>query len=265
MHPKVSVITVNYNHKYFPKLAIEALEKSVTDFPFELIFVDNGSTDTVSVGFLEHASKNGRIHYIRSEKNLGFAGGNNLGAKHAKGDFLFILNPDTQVFEDTLQKMVDYLEKHPDIGILAPKLVYADGTVQESCRRDMGFLDLVLHRTFLGKTPWGKKRLSRYLMGDFHHDAIQDVELVTGAAMMMPRKVFEEVGGFDERYFLFMEDFDLCKEVRRAGRRIVYFPDALVSHYHKRLSAGRLFQLLRRRVFWLHLQSAAKYFWKWRK
>lgn len=261
---KLSIITVNFNHKYFPKLAVEALERSKMNFDFKIIMVDNGSTDPISLGFLQHAADEGRIKFIRSEKNLGFAGGNNLGAKYAKGEYLFILNPDTAVFEDTLQIMVDYLEQHPEIGILAPKLVYPDGTVQESCRRDMRFMDLVIKRTPLRKFPWGKTRLERYLMQDFDHEKIQEVELVTGAAMMMKRSFFEEIGGFDDRYFLFMEDFDLCKKTRKAGKKIVYFPKALVNHYHKRLSGGNFLRLLGRKVFWLHLQSAAKYFWKWK-
>lgn len=261
---KLSIVTVNFNHKYFPKLAVEALEKSKTDFDFEIIFVDNGSSDPMSLGFLEQAAKDHRIKFFRSHQNLGFAGGNNLGARHATGEYFFILNPDTTVQEDTLQMLVDYIQEHPEIGILAPKLVYADGHVQESCRRDMGFWDLVIKRTFLSKTRWGRRRLQNYLMGDFHHDTTQEVELVTGAAMLIPRKIYEEVSGFDERYFLFMEDFDLCKEVRKAGYKVVYFPKALVNHFHKRLSGGNFLNLLFRKVFWLHLQSAAQYFWKWR-
>lgn len=263
-HPKVSVITVNYNHKYFPKLAVEALERSRADFNFEIIYVDNASTDPISLGFLEQAEQEGRIKLIRSEKNRGFGAGNNLGAKHAQGDYFFILNPDTTVLEDTLQKLVDYLEKNPTAGIVGPKLVYADGAVQESCRRDMNFLDLVIKRTPLRKFPWGKTRLERYLMYDFRHDQTQQVELLTGAAMMIPRNAFEKVGGFDERYFLFMEDFDLCKKIRAQGLSIVYYPEAVINHYHKRLSGGNFFQMLGKKVFWTHVSSATKYFWKWK-
>lgn len=268
---KVSIITVNFNHKYFPKLQVEALEKSVStrdaplcNFDYEIVYVDNASDDPISVGFLEQAAKEGRLKLVKSAKNIGFAGGNNLGAKNSSGDFVFILNPDTAVYPDTLQKMVDYLEKHRDIGMLGPQLVYSDGTIQESCRRDMSFLDLAVKRTFLRYLPWFRGRVKKYLMADFQHDRTQEVELITGAAMMLPRRIFDEVGGFDERYFLFMEDFDLCKEVRKAGYKVVYYPEAKVEHYHKRLSGGNFFSMLMKRVFWLHVQSATKYFWKWR-
>ncbi len=269
--PKVSIITVNFNHKHFPKLQVEAIEKSRfsegSELSFEIVYVDNASTDPISVGFLEQADRDGRLKLVKSLKNLGFAGGNNLAVKNSSGDFIFILNPDTAVYPDTLQKMVEFFERDDGrrTGILGPQLVYADGTIQESCRRDMGIMDLAIKRTFLRHLPGFKNRLAKYLMSDFDHGKTQKVELLTGAAMMLPRAVFDRVGGFDDRYFLFMEDFDLCKKVRRAGYDIVYYPEAKVEHYHKRLSGGNFFTMLTKKVFWLHVESATKYFWKWRK
>lgn len=262
---KLSIIIVNYNHKYFPRLAVEALEKSKVDFPYEILVIDNNSHDEESLSFLERAHHEKRIILIKSPHNLGFGKGNNLGAKHSKGKFLFFHNPDVTVKEDSLGKMVDYLEKHPDIGILGPKLVYSSGKVQESCRRNMKLWDLVLKRTFLGKLFPFRNRVKKYLMGDFNHDKIQDVDLITGAAIVMPRDVFNDIGGFDPRYFLFMEDFDLCRMVKRAGYRVVYFPEAEMTHYHKRLSQGSMIKLLSKKVFWHHIASAMKYFWKWKK
>lgn len=261
---KLSVIIVNYNHKYFPRLAVEALEKSKTHFPFEIIVVDNASHDEESLIFLEQADKDKRITLIKSPQNVGFGRGNNLGAKIAKGKYLFFHNPDVTVNENSLQKLVDFMEKNPDIGIAGPKLVYSSGKVQESCRRHMKFSDLVLNRTPLGKLPMFRQRVKRYLMEDFDHNKTQDVDLITGAAIMMPRELFEKIGGFDKRYFLFMEDFDLCRMVKKAGKRIVYCPESEMNHYHKRLSQGSLFKLLRKKVFWLHVSSALKYFWKWK-
>ena len=334
---KLSTITINFNHKHFPKLCVEALEASKTNFKFEIIFVDNGTRDPISKGFLEQAAKQGRIKLIKTAKNIGFSAGNNLGALNASGEYLLFLNPDTAVYPDALQKMVDYMEKYGGveksgvhggkeagaincaedsgmesstiiysegsgaessaityadnsgaknnknlrggrrdnsheknaknrpIGILGPKLIYADGVVQDSCRRFPRLIDLIAKRTILGRLPFLRKRVREYMMGDFDHEKICEPDWITGAAMLIPKKLFKKVGGFDERYFLFMEDVDLCKKVRAAGYKIVYYPQAKINHYHQRLSAGGLHKLLTKKVFWHHVASMIKYFWKWRK
>ena len=266
MKPKLSIIIVNYNHKYFPRLALEALEKSQTKFKFEVIFVDNNSdSKDESVGFLKQAAKEKRITLIQSSANIGFGAGNNLGIKKAKGEYILLHNPDITVKRDSLQKMVDYLEQNEDIGILGTKLVYSNGDVQSSCRRFMKFTDLIIKRTPLKKfNPW-KRRLEKYLMQDFDHNKTQEVDLITGA-MMLARKDFlwGELKGFDERYFLFMEDFDLCQRVWQAGKKVIYYPKISVLHYHKRLSDGGVLSQFFKRTFWLHLISSAKYFWRWK-
>lgn len=259
---KLSIIIVNYNHKYFPRLAIEAIKKSDIPFSHEIIVVDNNSTDE-SVQYLEKAARRGDITLIRSPKNVGFGAGNNLGAKNAQGEFLLFHNPDITVEPHAITTLVYYLEKHSDIGILAPKLVYHNGEVQASCRRHMKFWDLIIKRTFLRYIPQFRRRLAHYLMHDFHHEHTQDVELVTGAAMLMRKSVFDSLEGFDPWFFLFMEDFDLCQRVRKKGYRVVYYPEAEFIHYHKRLSGGNIFALMTKKVFWLHVASAIKYHWRW--
>lgn len=264
-NPKVSVIMLNFNSKYFPKMCVEAFYRGKMNFPFEFIAVDNASTEPMSIGYLEQAQKEGLVKLIKTPKNLGFGGGNNLGVRNAHGKYILIMNPDIFVSEDSVQKMVDYMEKHENIGILGPKLVYPNGQVQDSCRRLMKFSDLVIKRTPLKKISFLRKKVEKYTMQDFDHNKIQEVELLTGACILIPRYVYEKVGGFDERYFLFMEDFDLCREIKKAGYKIVYFPETSVTHNHKRLSEGSVFKLLTRKVFWHHMASAVKYFWKWRK
>jgi GT2 family glycosyltransferase len=263
--PKVSVIMLNFNSKYFPKMCIEAFYRGKMDFPFEFIAVDNASTEPMSLGYLEQADKDGLVKLIKTAKNLGFGGGNNLGAKNARGEYVLIMNPDIFVNEDSVRKMVDYMESHKDVGVLGPKLVYPDGQVQDSCRRLMKFSDLIIKRTPLKKLPFLKSKVEKYTMQDFDHNKTQEVDLLVGACFIIPRHVYEKLGGFDERYFLFMEDFDLCREIKKIGYKVVYFPETEVTHNHKRLSGGSVFKLVRRKVFWIHIASAFKYFWKWRK
>ncbi len=263
MDPKLSITIVNYNQKYFPRLCVEALKKSKSDFDFEIIFCDNNSKDE-SIDYLKKAAEKGDIILAEPGENLGYGSGNNFAAKEAKGKYILILNADITVEKDTLQKLVDYLEAHSDVGMVGPKLVYHNGEVQKSCRRHFKFIDLFIKRTFLKRIWPFKKRYEKYIMDDFNHMSTQEVDLITGAFMMMPRKIYEDIGGFDERFFLFMEDFDLCRKVQKAGHKVMYYPEARAVHYHKRLSQGRFFKLLFKKVTWLHLSSAIKYHWKWK-
>lgn len=260
---KVSCIIVNWNLKYLPRLCIEALKRSKTDFPFEIIVVDNDSHDE-SLEYLEQMHKKGDITLVHSGSNLGYGKANNLGARYAKGKYVFILNPDVSVELDTLQKLVDYAEKHHEIGILAPQLFFFNGQIQDSCRRFMRPTDLIIKRTGLKKIGFLRRKVGQYLMEDYDHKTTREVDLVTGACLVLPKEVFEKVHGFDDRYFLFMEDADLCRKVWGAGFKVVYYPEARALHYHKRLSGGNILGLLSQRVFWIHLGSAIKYFWKWK-
>lgn len=260
---KLSITIVNYNQKYFPRLCVEALKKSKTDFEFEIIVCDNNSKDQ-SLDYLKTAAKSGDILLVEPGRNLGYGGGHNFAAREAKGKYLLILNTDITVEPDTLQKMVDYMDKHHDIGILAPKLMYHNGEIQKSCRRHFKFFDLFIKRSFLRHVWPFKQRYEKYIMEDFNHRSTQEMDLVTGAFMLMPRAVFEKIRGFDERYFLFMEDFDLCRKVQEEGCKVVYYSDAVAIHYHKRLSQGSLLRLIFNKISWYHLASAIKYHWKWR-
>lgn len=261
--PLVSIIIVNYNHKYFPRICIEAIEKSTTSFPYEIIVVDNASQDE-SVEFLRKMATEGRIVLIESPHNVGYGQGNNLGVRRARGDYIIISNPDIFVRPDTMQTLLEGIKSDEKIGLIAPRLHYYNGQIQASCRRHMNFLDLVIKRTLLRKIPRFKKRLKQYLMEDFDHDHTQEVDLITGAYFMMRREVYKAIGGFDPRYFLFMEDYDLCLTLHGRGYKVVYHPKAEAEHYHKRLSGGNLLGLLTKKVFWIHVESAVKYFWKWK-
>lgn len=263
MDPKLSITIVNYNQKYFPRLCVEALKKSKTDFEFEIIVCDNDSQDE-SLEYLKQADKKGDIKLVLPGKNLGYGAGHNFAAKEAKGKYICILNTDITVEPGTLQGLVDYLEKHHEVGMIGPKLMYHNGEVQKSCRRDFKIFDLFIKRTFLKYIPPFKKRYQKYIMADFKHDEVQEVDLITGAFMVMPMEVYMKIQGFDERYFLFMEDFDLCRKVRAAGYKIVYNPQFTAVHYHKRLSEGSFINLLFKKTSWWHLSSAIKYHWKWK-
>src|SRR3989338_310587 len=146
--PKLSITIVNYNQKYFPRLCVEALKKSKTDFDFEIVVCDNNSVDE-SLDYLKKAHEKGDIKLVEPGANLGYGAGHNFAAKSAKGKYILNLNTDITVEPDTLQKLMDYLEKHHDVGIVGPKLMYHNGTIQPSCRRHFKLFDLFIKRSFL--------------------------------------------------------------------------------------------------------------------
>ncbi|MBD3330696.1 glycosyltransferase [Candidatus Peregrinibacteria bacterium] len=261
---KLSITIVNYNQKYFPRFCLESLKKSSFEGGMEVIFCDNNSKDE-SLDFLKKAAEKKDIVLVEPGRNLGYGAGHNFAAREAKGKYILILNTDITVERDTLQKMVDYLDGRKDIGILGPKLMYHNGEIQQSCRRNFSITDLFIKRTFLRKIWPFKARYEKYVMDDFNHASIQEVDLITGAFMLMPKEVFDEVNGFDERYFLFMEDFDLCRKVKDAGYKVVYYPEAKAIHYHKRLTQGSLWKIIFNKVSWLHFASAVKYHLKWKR
>lgn len=261
---KVSIVILNFNSKYFPRLCYEAIIRNKPDFKYEVIFVDNASNpEDESIKYLKNIAKEKKITLIESPENIGYGQGNNLGVAAAKGEYVIIMNPDIIIEEDSLKKMVEYMEQNPKVGVMGPKLTYADGTIQDSCRRNMSFLDLMIKRTPLKKIKRFKKRLNNYLMHDSDHTEVREVDLLCGACYIFPTQIYREVGGFDKRYFLFMEDFDICREINKRGYTVMYNPKINVIHNHKRLSDGKLYKLLLKKVFWIHVSSAIKYFLKW--
>jgi GT2 family glycosyltransferase len=169
--------------------------------------------------------------FVQSQQNVGFAAGNNLGAKHSRGRFLNFLNPDTEVAPGALDKLLRTLERHPDAGLVGARLLNSDGSLQTSCIQSFPTvlnqaLDSdVLYRAFPRSPLWGIAPL---------HDETPSpsvVEVISGACIMIKRSVFESLGGFDERYFMYSEDLDLCYRVRLAGFDCLFVPDAQIVHH----------------------------------
>lgn len=220
---------VTYNSGAFIGDCLRTLDACTAGVTYEAIVVDNASTDgtadLVAAAFPD-------VRLVRRETNGGLAVAVNEGARLACGDILVWANPDIRFEEDALTPIVRFLRERPDVGALGPKLVDPDGSVQLSCRQFPGFRTAVFNRYSLATRllPWNP--ISRaYLMTDFDHTTVRGVDWVSGAFMALPRRVFDELGGLDEGYFLYNEDVDLCQRVHRAGYRVIYFPEARVVHH----------------------------------
>ncbi len=245
--PAVSVVVVAYNSG--PDLAecLADLRREAESLPLEAIVVDNASSD----GSLEPAAAaNPEAVVIKNRINLGFAAAANLGFAAAAGRHLMALNPDCRLLPGALSELVEYLDRHPEVGALGPKIYDPDGGVQLSARGPQTPLAFLFNRYSLLTRLWPDNPVSRrYLMSDWDHDRVREVAWLSGAALMLRREVVERIGFFDERFFLFHEDVDLCRRIVQAGFKVVYLPRAEIVHrigISKRRDSVRLLQIRHR-------------------
>lgn len=220
MKDKVSIVVPSWNKLEFLKQMMESVDKN-TQWPFELIIVDNDSNDGTREFVL---SSNFKMdgQYIRNEENRGFAIPNNQGAKVAKGNFLCFLNNDTIVTKGWLTAMMKVFSEEKAVGVVGARLVHPGaGTIQHAgiVEYKSGVPDHIYFKKPMNYPPAMKRK--QYFA-------------VTGACMVTPKGLFEEVGGFDERYWCGWEDMDYAQRVKRKGYRIYYEPTSLVYHYESR-------------------------------
>jgi len=230
---KLSIIIVNYNTYTLTKQTIESIIKKDHPFQYEILLIDNASSD----GSIENLQEdfNGivseRILQIFINKaNLGFAKANNIGMRIARGDYILLLNSDTVVKEDCLAKCLSHMEKNTNIGALGCKVVLPDGKLDHACKR--GFPTPKASLYYLLKLY--KKDPIKYGQYDalyLNENEVGEVDCLTGAFMLMPKDVLTEVGLLDEDFFMYGEDIDLCYRIKKGGYKILYYPTAQITHY----------------------------------
>jgi len=259
----LSIIILNYKSRGLTKQCLKGILKSKPQLNYEIIIVDNNSNDGCIKYIKKDIKENPHVSYIQSDRNKGMGAGNNLGIKKAKGKYILILNPDVAIFKDSLDKMHKYLESHPEIAVLGPKLTTPAKELQYSCFRFPTPFDFIIRRINL---PFGKKALSNYQMQAWDHNNIKEVDWVQGSCMMLRKEIINKVGMFDERYSMYLEDTDWCRRFWSNGYKVIYFPEVSLIHYYSRGAAGSgLFKSLFKKITWIHIASAVKYFLKWRK
>ena len=226
--PLLSIVVVNWNTCDLLRACLKSIFSTINDIAFEVIVIDNASGDQ-SADMVERGFPAAIL--IRSTENLGFTRGYNLGLRRAAGDYLMIVNSDLELLPGSGIRMIEFLQKHPDVGMVGPKLISPDGTVQVNGQRFPTFLREVLGLTRLYKSRfvrrWHDMTLGP-LRTDFTVDA--EVDALAGACMLIPRAVMDSVGLLDERFFMYYEDVDWCLRVKQAGWKIYYLGDVGVIH-----------------------------------
>lgn len=249
---RLSVVIVSWNVRRLLRRCLASIYQSLAlsgrehagpeDLEIQVIVVDNGSRDR-SVDMVK--ARFPQVELIANQVNRGFTTANNQGIARAQGEYTLLLNPDTEVLGNALAEMVTFADHHRNVGMIGPQLLNPDGTVQSSRRRFPTLATAFVESTWLQyrladvksgslvdalTTPL-RRLLERYYVADRPDDVTQDVDWVTGAAMLARREAVEEVGLLDEGFFMYSEELDWCRRLREADWRVVYLPTAQIVHH----------------------------------
>ncbi len=252
---KITISIVTYNSS---QQDVERAAKSILNctFPYYLMIIDNKSVN----GYVDKLKERFDAHFIQSGTNRGFGFGHNIGIKNSpQCDYYLILNPDITIPANTIEKLVDFMDNNSDIGLVSPKIINKNGILQHLNRRLPTVFDLFGRRLlpkYVKDIRFFKKRLDYHVMLDKDYNTIQDVPFVSGCFMLFRKTVLEKIGGFDENFFMYLEDADITRRLN-AEARSVYYPDASVVHNW----AGGSQQNFK--LTWIHIKSAIYYFNKW--
>lgn len=250
--PSISVIVVSWNAKKYLEQCIQSFLNCPELNAVEIIVVDNASSD----GSPEFIKQNyPGVKLICNADNLGFARANNIGIKHSQGKYLFLINSDVVVYPNCIESMVDYMERHPEIGLLGPRIVGTDHKVQRSCMGYPSLWNTFCRAVLLDGIFPHVKLFSGFLMKYWAHDSIKEVDVINGCFWSVRRRAIEEVGLLDEDFFMYAEDIDWCKRFNSAGWKVVYFPLAEALHYGGASSVNAPIR------FYIEMQKANLKFW----
>jgi len=221
--PLVSIILVNYNGAAVVLNCLRSLQQFNHSVTTEIIVVDNasadGSPDQIAREFPQ-------INLIRLSQNVGFGTGNNIGARQARGEFLLLLNTDTLLIEDVLPELLRLMQAHPEAGMIGPRLLNADRTLQLSIAQAIG-----IKGEFQTLRQLQKARHSRHQEAVFaQYQSLQAVDIVVGAAFLIRKTLFQQLGGFDQNFFMYFEESDLCQRTRDTGWQVLYTPTVSLIH-----------------------------------
>jgi len=249
----VSAIVVTYNSAENIIACLNALRREVDSIGGDIIVFDNGSSDdTVQMIKKEYPD----IRLIESEQNLGFGVANNMAVKMARGEYILFANPDMILDSGALKRLFETFQNQTLAGAVVARLRNADSSFQPTCRNFPNFYNIFFSRgSILNHKVLPVKSSGTYTLGDF--DKISEVPAASAACMLMKKAFFLKIGGFDNRFFLFMEDTDLSLRIKQAGKKVYFEPNAGALHYW-----GRGSSISRIRRSWYHHLSVWKYYLK---
>ena len=235
----ISIIIVTYNSEKEILNCINSLLPQLNDFNSEIVIIDNNSTDNTISLISEIESKS--VSIIQNSDNFGYTIANNQGIKNAKGEYIFFLSPDTIVPNNIFSNLLDEIQDTKHCGAIAPQLRFPDGRIQKSCRRFPRRRDIIYESIGLSKLFKKSKEFNYWKMGNFDHKITCLVDQPAGAALLIPKKIINEIGLLDQQFPMFFSDVDICKRIWDAGYNVQYNTNSFITHkggasiYRKRI------------------------------
>ncbi|MFZ1626895.1 MAG: glycosyltransferase family 2 protein [Candidatus Moraniibacteriota bacterium] len=265
MSVEVSIAVNSYRSPELLRLSLQAIRRELkdSDFTYEVLVVDSATEEDTEMLLREEFPD---VRFFPHAENVGFGRLINMSMLESVGRYIFFINADIIFRPDTVKTLLAYAKSHPDVGLIGPKQLNFNGSLQSTCLRFYRPMTIIYRRTWLKHLSLGRRHLEWFTMGDFDHTYERDVDWIMGSAMFVSRVAAETVGLMDSRFFMYMEDVDWCRRFWEKNYRVVYAPSASVYHYHAKGSAkGGFFRsLLMNRLTWYHIQSAIRYFLKYR-
>ena len=253
----VTVSTVSWNTRDELRGCLESVLSQDGSVSFEVMVVDNASSDGSAEMIRSDFAD--RVTLIQNSENVGFGAAHNQSIKLSRGRYVLLFNPDCRMLSsDVLRKMVGFMDENRDVGAIGPKMVNRDGSLQYSARRFPTMLAATFRHTLFGRLFPNNRFVRDYMMTDWDHGEVRDVDWLSGAALMIRKETVEQIGALDERFFMYCEDVDWCRRAHSGGRRVVYFPMASVSHRIGAASDQNPVEMIKQ-----HHKSMMQYFLKY--
>lgn len=262
---EVTIAVNGYRTPDLLRLCLKSVEEALagSGIAYEVLVTDSATEEDTEMLMREEFP---HVRFFPFRENVGFKTMVNTSVEQARGEYLFLVNSDIVLTKEAVPGLLSYIRQHPEIGILSPRQLNFDGTLQHSYFHFYRPWTILYRRTWLAKFSFARKHLEWFTMKNVPADKPMPVDWVLGSAMFLSRAHAKKVGPMDTRFFLYMEDVDWCRRFWEQGLQVVYFPGVFVYHYHAKGSArgGFFGSLLFNRLTWYHIGSALKYFWKYR-
>lgn len=253
----IDIVITAWNAKVYLLRCLRSIEDNLKNINYQIILVDNGSTDGTSEMIKEDFP---HIFLLRNSQNKGVAPARNQGIRVSRNNYLMLLDADAELTKSAVENLLEFMETHPPVGVVGPKLIDPNGALQFSCRQFPRIITPIYRR--LSFLPFSKNSqvLREHQMSDWDHSYARPVDYVIGACQLIRRSALEEVGLLDEKIFYGPEDIDFCLRMWLNGWMVYYYPDAVIIHHEQRVTKRKPFNILSFR----HYMSLVYFFKKYR-